>query len=376
MPEQVDIGIVGAAGKRASNLGGLANDERVNIYAVCDVQANELQRVARKTDANEMYTEYQTMLGDPNLDALYITTPDPLHATQAAAALKRDIHVLSEVPAATTLEESRKLVDAYNDSNAVYMMNEETIYVKNNTIIKNIVDEDLFGEIYYAEGEYLHYIIEYMQTDSTPWRRGQFERNGVTYPTHALAPILLLWLPGDRITELTAVGSGHHHTDQEGERYGQEDTTGFFAKTEEGRLIRVRQDFISPRPPGGGEETLQNYQLQGTKGCYEAARSTIEPNKIWLSELSDDHETWATLDQLEGAYMPNYWQNPPDSVKEATHGGTDYFIRQDFIDAIVNSESVPVGIHESMDLTLPGLISERSLENDSEWREVPDSRQW
>jgi hypothetical protein len=34
------------------------------------------------------------------------------------------------------------------------------------------------------------------------------------------------------------------------------------------------------------------------------------------------------------------------------------------------------GVHAAMDLTLPGLISELSAEQDGAWIEVPDSRAW
>ena len=36
----------------------------------------------------------------------------------------------------------------------------------------------------------------------------------------------------------------------------------------------------------------------------------------------------------------------------------------------------PIGIHEAMDMTLPGLVSQESIEKDGEWIEVPDSREW
>ncbi|KKL76872.1 hypothetical protein LCGC14_2040570, partial [marine sediment metagenome] len=36
----------------------------------------------------------------------------------------------------------------------------------------------------------------------------------------------------------------------------------------------------------------------------------------------------------------------------------------------------PIGIHESMDMTIPGLISQQSILKGGAWLDVPDSRSW
>ena len=48
-------------------------------------------------------------------------------------------------------------------------------------------------------------------------------------------------------------------------------------KTTRGGLIEIRVDMLSDRP-----HNLNYYSLQGTKGCYEAARGLGDRPKIWL----------------------------------------------------------------------------------------------
>lgn len=388
MAEQINLGIVGA-GRRTKQISGLDSDPRVEVYAVSDVREDALRDRTQELNAAKSFQQYDELLEDPDLDAVYIATPDGLHAEQAKKALESDVHVLSEVPAATSLNECQQLVEAYNDSDAKYMMNDESIYSRELAIVNEMVKAGLFGELYYAEGEYPHRLIEYSKgdykVDSTPWRFiDQLGRNGATYTTHALAPILLLWMPDDRIASLTCTGSGHHYTGPDGKSFEQEDTTTFSAKTEQGRLIRIRQDFISKRPIGGGADRYQNYQLQGTKGCYESARSTLEPDKVWLEDFSSNpeaedpwpHEEWMRLSEFENDYLSEEWRNPPKDVREATHGGLDYFLRQDFVEHVINDKPATVGIHDAMDITLPGIMSEQSITDDGRWVDVPDSRTW
>ncbi len=58
------------------------------------------------------HTDYAEMLARPEVDAVVILTPMPLHAAMAAAALRAGKHVLVEKPLATRLDEARALVDA------------------------------------------------------------------------------------------------------------------------------------------------------------------------------------------------------------------------------------------------------------------------
>ena len=69
---------------------------------------------------------------------------------------------------------------------------------------------------------------------------------------------------------------------------------------------------------------------------------------------------------------------PPGPACSASGGpgGGDYFEVMDFVDALWGRKPPPVGIHEAMDMTLPGLVSQESIRRGGEWLDVPDSRMW
>jgi hypothetical protein len=48
----------------------------------------------------------------------------------------------------------------------------------------------------------------------------------------------------------------------------------------------------------------------------------------------------------------------------------------DFITAIQSGVQSPIGIHEAMDMTLPGLVSQISIQQGGQWLDVPNSRDW
>ena len=371
--EQLNFGIVGAAGRgRAFKDALVANNAR--IRAVCDIRADKLDECAECLGADEKYTDYAEMLERSELDAVVVATPMRFHTSQSIAALEKGLHVISEVPAGVSIEECRDLVLACKKSEAVYMMGENCNYFISNVLVKELVRQGVFGDVYYAEGEYLHELKAL--NEITRWRRKwQTGIDGITYGTHSLGPILQ-WMPGDRVVRVCCEGSGRHYRDPRGEYYHQ-DTAIMLCKTAKGALIKIRVDMVSDRP-----DAMANYQLQGTDGVYESSRGeSCDRGRIWFRALSEEIK-WHDIDsliadpKLAQKYLPDMWRNPPPEALRAGHGGGDYFEVLDFINAIRGKAPCPIGIHEAMDMTLPGLISQQSIAQGGAWLEVPDSRKW
>ena len=94
----------------------------LNIVAVCDafdVRA-ELAIDSFSTDkiTVKRYTTHQEMIRSGNVDAIVIATPDHWHAPMAIDALENGVHVYVEKPMTHTVEETYRLREAANQSNA------------------------------------------------------------------------------------------------------------------------------------------------------------------------------------------------------------------------------------------------------------------
>lgn len=368
--EQLNVGIVGACGRGRSFKLACDAVDCVRIHAVCDVDEAGLDEAAATLGAAEKYTDYAELLDRSEVDAVILGTPMPFHAPQAVAALRRGIHVLSEVPAGVSMEECRALVAACHESDALYMMAENYTYMLPNVLVRELVCRGEFGEVYYGEAEYLHELKHLNEV--TRWRRRwQTGIAGITYPTHCLGP-LLQWFAGDRIVSVCCAGSGHHYRDPRGEYYENDDSTVMLGKLRSGGLLKVRLDMLSNRP-----HAMTNYQLQGTEGCYESSRGGPgDTNKIWLRSRCPDFHTWMALDDLKDEIMPESWREGMKLARQAGHGGGDFFEILDFVEAVLGKRPCELGVHEAMDMTLPGLISQQSILHDSAWLPVPDSREW
>lgn len=367
--DTINIGIVGACGRGSSFRQACDALRYVDIHAVCDSNEEGLDAAMETLGAREKYADYETMLEKSDVHAVVLGTPMQYHIPMARAAVQRGIHVLSEVPAGVSLDECKELVLDCKDSDAVYMMAENYTYMKPNAVVREIVKAGLFGTPYYAEGEYLHELKGL--NEITKWRRKwQAGVPGITYGTHSLGPILQ-WMEGDRVERVCCAGSGHHYIDPRGDKYETDDSTVMLCRMRSGGLVKIRVDMLSDRP-----HAMTNYQLQGTDGCYESSRGHGEKGKIWLRSRCKDPNMWMDLDELAEEFTPEMWRVHNENASGAGHGGGDYFEVLDFVDAINGVRPAPIGLHESMDMTLPGLVSQQSILEDGKWMNVPDSRQW
>ena len=378
----IHLGIVGACGRGASfQVACRAHGDRLALRAVCDVNTGELEAVREQLGAERAFAEYGEMLEKGGIDAVIVGTPMPFHVPQAIAALERGIHVLSEVPAAVSIQECMDLAAACRAGDAVYMMGENFTYLRSNVLVREMVRRGEFGEVYYAEGEYIHELKGL--NEITPWRRTwQTGIDGITYGTHSLGPILQ-WFEGQRVLAVSCAGSGHHYRDPLGAQYENQDGCVMLCRMSGGGLVKIRVDMLSDRP-----HNMAHYVLQGTLGSYESGRCATDPDIVFLrgrhSEdvLYDEHhdfapeDAWEDLASLPDTHLPDWYREHEETAMRAGHGGGDYFEILDFLDAIEGRRLCPIGIHEALDMTLPGLVSQQSIAQGGAWLPVPDPRSW
>ncbi|MFC5405399.1 Gfo/Idh/MocA family protein [Cohnella soli] len=369
----IKVGIVGARG--LSTLLGFQSNPDTEVVALCDLDGDYVQEAAREHGIPRTYRIFEDIL-ESDIDAVVISTPMHLHVPQTIAALNAGKHVLCEVTAGVTMDELWWLKEAVESSKKVYMMAENYCYIPENQIITNMVKQGVFGEVYFGEGEYIHDVRslayqfnrENAAKKSAPtWRKyWQLGKRGNFYPTHSLGPVMK-WFEGDRIKSVSTFGTGWH-TDS---RFRQEDTTITVCQMESGKLIKIRVDCISKRPLG------INYSLQGTKGCFEA-RSGVEggQHQLWLEWMGGDSEydrKWRPLSDFH-EYLPDRYKNATEEQKNAKHWGSDYFVVEDFVNAVKGLEKPAIDVYDACEWTAVALLSELSVMNGGRTMDMPEFR--
>ena len=364
------IGIVGVRG--LSTLLGFNAFPDVRVEAICDLDAELLAKVAAEHGIAKTYRVYDDML-ESDIDAVVIATPMQCHVPQAIAALEAGKHVLSEVTAGVAMDELWWLIERVEKYNKIYMLSENYCYRPENQIIRNMVSQGLFGEIYYGEGEYLHeltplatYSYGNHQSGKTSWRSfWQLGKRGAFYPTHSIGPVMQ-WFHDERILSISSFGTGSHTAPQ----FRQDDTSITLCQLTNGKLAQIRIDCLSPRP-----HNMSYYQLQGTKGVYEAPRGFGDDHKIWLSSMDKDTESaaWRGLSEFR-QYLPARYKNATQEQLASAHGGGDFFIVEDFVNAVKTQTQPEIDVYKACEWTAVALLSELSVTNNGRTIDMPNFR--
>ena len=96
------------AGKFAE---GLASARHGRLQAVASRSQEAAQRFAAQHGAPQSFDSLSGLLADDEVDAVYISTPHPFHASTALQALEAGKHVLCEKPLAMNGAEVRAVTD-------------------------------------------------------------------------------------------------------------------------------------------------------------------------------------------------------------------------------------------------------------------------
>jgi predicted dehydrogenase len=110
MEKSVKIGLVGTGGIARHHLDQLKPLEGVEIAALCDV-VEERARAMAEEFGGQVYTDYRRMLGEVEMDALYVCVPPFAHQEAEVLAARRGVHLFVEKPVVMDLEKGLEILE-------------------------------------------------------------------------------------------------------------------------------------------------------------------------------------------------------------------------------------------------------------------------
>lgn len=108
--EKVNVACIGVGGKGDSDSNDAASCG-ANIVAMCDVDANTLDRKSKQFPNAKRYSDYRKMLDemDKEIDAVTVSTPDHNHGVAGTRAMKMGKHCFCQKPLTQTVYEARTM---------------------------------------------------------------------------------------------------------------------------------------------------------------------------------------------------------------------------------------------------------------------------
>ncbi|WP_410622105.1 Gfo/Idh/MocA family protein [Amycolatopsis sp. cmx-8-4] len=105
-------GLLAAGTIAAEFAAGVDESKHGVLTAVAARSADRAREFATRFEIPKAYGSYQDLLADPEVDAVYVSTPHPMHQEWAIAAAEAGKHVLCEKPLTVTAADAEEVIAA------------------------------------------------------------------------------------------------------------------------------------------------------------------------------------------------------------------------------------------------------------------------
>jgi len=151
----------------------IARHPRGRVVALCDLKEDRMADFARELpEPVKFYTDYKKLCRDPEVDAIFVGTPNQWHVPIALEAARRDKHVLVTKPLADQVRAARRLIDAAESSGVVNMMSLSIRYSPETQYLGRLVQAGELGEVYYGRARSIR------RSGIPDWNLGFIEAGG------------------------------------------------------------------------------------------------------------------------------------------------------------------------------------------------------
>lgn len=160
------VGVLGAGPiSQAAHFGACRKAKNAELYAICDVAEDLLDRMSAIHAPRTAYADYDAMLADPNVDAVIVAIADQFHVPMALKALEAGKHVLVEKPMGVTVEECEKLKKRAEATRLVVQVGTEKRFDEGISFARDFIREEM-GEMIALRAWYCDSTHRYTMTDA------------------------------------------------------------------------------------------------------------------------------------------------------------------------------------------------------------------
>ena len=146
--KQVHWGILGCAGvARAVTIPGIERSRNGTVLAVASRSFDKAQEFSGQFNAERTYGCYEELLGDPDVEAVYIPLPNSMHKEWTLKAAAKGKHVLCEKPLACNAVDSQEMVEACRNRGVLLMEAFAHRFHPHNILVRNLIEEGRIGRV-------------------------------------------------------------------------------------------------------------------------------------------------------------------------------------------------------------------------------------
>lgn len=124
------------------------------LVAVCSRDPERAAAFAQRHGAKAAYDSLQAMLLDARVEAVFVSSPNALHASHTLQAAKAGRHVLTEKPMATTLDDAVAMVRGCREAGVKLAVGFHLRYHPGHREAHRLIANGILGTIALAQGQW------------------------------------------------------------------------------------------------------------------------------------------------------------------------------------------------------------------------------
>jgi len=322
--KRLGVGIIGlGVGER--HIGGFRRHPAAEVVALCDINVDVRARARQSYSGVDVLDDASALIDDERIDIVSIASNDDAHYEQVKRALVRGKHVFVEKPLCLSIDEFRTIKKQ--------LIEHPHLRLSSNLILRasprfqdlrKLILDGALGRLFNIEGDYLYGRLEKL---TAGWR-GRIPDYSVTLGGAIHIIDLILWLTGDHVIEVTAIGNG---LASEGSAFHGRDLVSALLRFKSGLVGKVSANFGCVYPH------FHRLAVYGTKATFENGHTA---GLLWRSR-----------DPMLA----------PESLASAYPGVDKGDLIPSFVDAILGKGVAAVTEQEVLSAMAVGLAIDRSL---------------
>lgn len=181
--------------------------ENCELTALFDPDPARLARAQERAPAAHTHDTLEALLGDKTVDAVYIATPNHLHAEQTVAAAAAGKHILVEKPMALDAAQGQQMVDAADRAGVKLMVAYMTLFNPAFQAAQRLAASGALGEIVSVRGRHSYPMAPESLSAANTWRLDPRYGGGPLMDVGVYSIFTLRELTGMRTRSVAATGT-------------------------------------------------------------------------------------------------------------------------------------------------------------------------
>ena len=145
--KKINLGVIGIGVGAAEMLPAMEAADYIELYAGADLNPDVRARFQERYPNAKVYESAEKLLADPDVDAVWISTPNRFHGPMTILAANAGKHVVVEKPMAVDMAEAERMVEACNKNGVVLVAGHTQSFQPHFRLMRQIVRSGRLGAL-------------------------------------------------------------------------------------------------------------------------------------------------------------------------------------------------------------------------------------